>query len=122
MRTLRKGVISWDDPTSADIKSSSSALAIGLQTMAPFILSADATSRQVTVNGVDHGLWTLGDHALVLATNPNYVSATVTLADLGLSNGVGRVTQVFNSGSSVNADGKGLSFNSVGSGGFIVKL
>ncbi len=89
--------------------------------MTPYILSPSATFSQITVRNVDYGLWTVGPNTLILAANMDYSNQTVTLAELGLANGVGRVTQVFDSGSHANSDGKTLSFDSVGSGGFIVK-
>lgn len=89
--------------------------------MTPFIFNPSATFRQVTVNRIDVGLWSLGQDTLVLATNMNYATGSVTLADLGLENGVDRVTQVYNGGSQINASGGGLTFESVGSGGFVVK-
>ncbi|TFK71552.1 hypothetical protein BDN72DRAFT_869928 [Pluteus cervinus] len=115
------GVISWDDPTSTDIKASASTLALALPNMTPYILSPSATFSQITLRDVDYGLWTVGPNTLVLAANMDYSTQTVTLAELGLANGVGRIMQVFDSGSHVNADGRTLSFDSVGSGGFIVK-
>jgi len=113
------GVVSWDDPTSADIKASASLLALSLPKMTPFILNANASFRQVTVNRVDVGLWTVGSETLVLASNMNYATTTVHLTDLGLkSKGT---TQVLDSGAAVNPDKTGFTFESVGSGAFVVK-
>lgn len=112
-------VVSWDDPTTADIKTSASALAHSLSTMKSFILSPAATIRQVTMaSGIDVGLWTVGSETLVLATNMNYVKTSLSLADLRLS---GKVTQVLDSGASVDANGRLLNFGEVGSGGFVVR-
>ncbi|KAJ7125148.1 hypothetical protein C8R44DRAFT_132693 [Mycena epipterygia] len=114
------GVVSWDDPTTADIKASASSLALALVNMKSFILSPAATVRQVTSQSIDVGLWTVGGQTLVLATNIEYKDVSLSLAELHLMGGVGKVKQVFNSGASVSSDGRTLLFGSVGSGGFIV--
>ncbi|KAF8986820.1 hypothetical protein BDQ17DRAFT_1548363 [Cyathus striatus] len=114
------GVVSWDDPTSADIKASASGLALALPKMNPFILNPSATFKQVTTGGVDFGLWTVGSNTLVLGSNIEYVSATIRLQDIGFSATIPKITQVFNSGSQVDPVTFHLSFESVGSGGFIV--
>ncbi|KAF8994884.1 hypothetical protein BDQ17DRAFT_1366275 [Cyathus striatus] len=114
------GVVSWDDPTSADIKASASALALALPKMKPFILNPSATFKQITTGGVDFGLWTVGSDTLVLGSNINYVSAIIKLQDIGFPATISKVTQFFNSGSQVDPAKFHLSFESVGSGGFIV--
>ncbi|KAJ7668688.1 hypothetical protein DFH06DRAFT_1039176 [Mycena polygramma] len=112
------GVVSWDDPTHADVKASASDLAHALADMKSFILSPAATISQVTFpNGIDVGLWTLGSQTLVLATNINYQNLSLSLAELHLT---GTVNRVFDSGASVGSDGRTLHFGSVGSGGFVV--
>ncbi|KAJ7686548.1 hypothetical protein B0H17DRAFT_1160635 [Mycena rosella] len=112
------GVVSWDDPTTADVKASASSLALSLVNMKSFILSPVATIRQVTFqSGIDVGLWTVNGQTLVLATNINAQNLSLALAELHLT---GKVEQVFDSGSSVSSDGRTLSFGSAGSGGFIV--
>ncbi|KAJ6631564.1 hypothetical protein B0H10DRAFT_1866217 [Mycena sp. CBHHK59/15] len=116
------GVVSWDDPTTADIKASASALAHSLATMKSFILSPGATIKQVTTaSGIDVGMWTVNGETLVIATNMNYANVSLALADLALSGGPGKITQVLDSGASVSADGRVLSFGSVGSGGFVLR-
>ncbi|KAF8064328.1 hypothetical protein FPV67DRAFT_215032 [Lyophyllum atratum] len=113
------GVVSWDDPTSPDIKSSASLLALSLPKMTRFILSPAASFRQVTVNRVDIGLWTVGSETLVLASNMNYAAVTIRLTDISLkSKGI---EQVLDSGAVVNHDKTGFTFESVGSGAFVVK-
>nr|GAT56229.1 predicted protein [Mycena chlorophos] len=116
------GVVSWDDPTTADIKASASGLAKALgSTMNAFILSPQASIRQITLaNGVDIGLWTVGSETLVLATNINYENESVSLAQLGLPRGHVDAKQVFASGASLSKDGDTILFGSVGSGGFII--
>ncbi|KAJ7198589.1 hypothetical protein GGX14DRAFT_469929 [Mycena pura] len=116
------GVVSWDDPTTADIKASASSLAHALAgSMNAFILSPAASIRQITLpNGVDVGLWTVGSATLVVATNINNQAMSLSLAQLQLAGGPGTVKQVFNSGSSVSSDGRTLHFDKIGSGAFIV--
>lgn len=116
--------MSWDDPTSTDIKASASLLALSLPKMTPFILNPAATFRQVTVNLVDVGLWTVGGQTLVLAANTNYFDVSLTPKDLGLVLPVGSplisATQVFDSGAHVDPARQHFVFGSVGSGAFIV--
>ncbi|KAH9476841.1 hypothetical protein JR316_0010757 [Psilocybe cubensis] len=116
------GVVSWDDPTTPDIKASASLLAQSLPKMTPFILSPSATFRQITINRVDIGLWTVGPKTLVLATNMNYFSTSVSLQSLGLKpvGPPGSVTQVLDSGARTDAARTQLLFDSVGTGAFIV--
>jgi len=75
--------------------------------------------RQITVNGVDCGLWTVDSQTLVLAANTNYAKEIITLASLGLSTAL-TITQVLDTGSSLTPAQDGFTFTSVGSGGFIV--
>lgn len=67
---------------------------------------------------VDVGLWTLGAQTAVLASNMNYANRAVTLRDLGLT--ATQIVQVFDSDAKANPDGSGFTFESVGSGGFII--
>jgi len=116
------GVVSWDDPTTADIKAFASRLALSLKNFmaTPFILNPAATFKQITTpSRVDFGLWTVNGETLVLGTNMNYANVTVSFKDLGLT--PTGVQQVLDTGSSV-VDGTALKFGSVGSGGFIVKV
>ncbi|KAF8178672.1 hypothetical protein K438DRAFT_1977899 [Mycena galopus ATCC 62051] len=112
------GVTSWDDPTTDDIQASASAMALAMNKMKAFILSPSAAIQQVAFpNGIDVGLWTVGDQTLVLATNMNYENMSISLAELHLS---GTVRQVFDSGASLSSDGRTLDFGSVGSGAWVV--
>lgn len=118
------GVVPWDDPTTTDIKASASSLALALPKLTPFIASPVATFHQILTNDlVDVGMWTVGPETLVLATNTKYNETTIHLPDLEskLFGGRFSVTQVFDSGAKVTSDGKGITFESVGSGGFVVK-
>lgn len=114
------GVVSWDDPTSTDIKASASTLALSLPKMTPFILSPAATFRQVTIRRVDFGLWTVGAETLVLASNMNSATASVTLSELGLLKAA-IASQALNSGATALPGKDGFTFESVGSGAWVVR-
>ena len=86
--------------------------------MTPFIFNHSATFRQITINRVDIGLWIVGAETLVLATNMNYFSVSVSLRALGLEDGM-PITQVLDSGAAIAHSQ--LLFDSVGSGAFMVK-
>jgi len=115
------GVVSWDDPTTPDIKASASLLALSMPKMTPFILNPSATFRQTTIQGVDIGLWTINDtKTLVLATNTNYSPVSVQITSLGLPSGEINVKQVLDTGTKINSDQSNIMFESVGSGAFII--
>jgi hypothetical protein len=109
------GVVAWNDPTTADIKASASALAKALPTMKEYILNPAATFSRAKINRIDVGLWTVGKNTLALATNLNYAQETLNLNSLHAGTGV---KQVFDSGSKAN--GRTVVFESVGSGAFIL--
>ncbi|PBK69336.1 hypothetical protein ARMSODRAFT_956903 [Armillaria solidipes] len=113
------GVVSWDDPTSADIKASASALALSLPKITPFILNPKAKFQQVTTSDfIDVGLWTVGKETLVLATNLDYEEKVLFLAQVGIAEVVAE--QVFDSGASVYVGAFSVILEPVGSAGFIV--
>jgi len=122
------GVVSWDDPTPADIKASASGLATALTSgstpMATFILDSSSTFKQVTTTaGIDTGLWSLNGKTLLLATNMNYENTTLEASELGLGQGFGSdLAEVFCSGacdvSGAKSSGR-IVLGSVGSGGFV---
>ncbi|KAG6890138.1 hypothetical protein C0995_011431 [Termitomyces sp. Mi166 len=112
------GVVSWDDPTTPDIKASASLLAISLSKMAPYIASPNASFRQITLGRVDVGLWSVERETLVLASNMNYENATLLFKDLSLE--PSNIVQLLDSGSATSSDKSGIVFESVGSGAFIV--
>lgn len=87
--------------------------------MTRFILNHTASFRQTTLNRVDVGLWTVGAETLVLATNMNYTKITISLADLGLRSS--HTTQVLDSGAAISDNQRGFTFDSVGSGAFVIK-
>jgi hypothetical protein len=117
--------VSWTDPTTADIKSSASLLALALPSITPFLFSPNTTFTQYTSPGrIDVGLWTDGGKTLVLASNLNYANATLDLAGVPdvpgeISGGGWHTSQVLDSGGVV-LDGTTMEFQSVGSGGFIL--
>ncbi|KIL64609.1 hypothetical protein M378DRAFT_105956 [Amanita muscaria Koide BX008] len=124
------GVVSWNDPTTSEIKAYASLLAKSLKDMTRFIFDPSATFHHVSVLRVDVGMWTVGSETLVLATNLNYEPRNVALKDLGFDISQATVTQVLNSGAVVlgahgsdndmvnrNAE---FSFESTGTGGFII--
>lgn len=113
------GVIPWDDPTTPDIKSSASTLALALPKLTPFILNPASSFRQIlTQSLVDIGIWTVGSQTLVLATNTKYEATSIRFADLGVK---GTVSQALDSGASLSSDARTFSLTPVGSGAFIVK-
>ncbi|KIP02361.1 hypothetical protein PHLGIDRAFT_130785 [Phlebiopsis gigantea 11061_1 CR5-6] len=111
-----RGVVAWNDPTTADIKASAAALAQSLATMKGFILSPQAAFRHFTSGRVDVGLWTVGSKTLLLATNLNYEEATLSLAGVGEAKGK-KAVQVLDSGAAVQGDAVVL--ESTGTGGFV---
>ncbi|KAK0457025.1 uncharacterized protein EV420DRAFT_534866 [Desarmillaria tabescens] len=113
------GVVSWDDPTSADIKASASALALSIPTITSFILDPNVNFQQVTTSdSIDVGLWTVGNKTLVLATNLDYEEKVLFLAQVGIAEEVAE--KVFDSGAQVYIGGFSVILESVGSAGFIV--
>ncbi|KAJ3558919.1 hypothetical protein NM688_g643 [Phlebia brevispora] len=113
------GSLAWDDPTTDDIQSSASALAISFAAMKEFVLNPVASFRHVVQDRVDVGLWTVGAQTLVLATNLNYEETTLSLAKAGV-HAVGMARQVFDSGATLNVHTGTIALSSVGTGGFIL--
>ncbi|KAA1475750.1 hypothetical protein DENSPDRAFT_842586 [Dentipellis sp. KUC8613] len=120
------GVVSWNDPTTPDIKAASSMLALALPTITPFILPAapspPSTFRHViTPSRVDVGVWTLAGEtrSLVLAVNLNYANASIALSDIFGGGGAEQAEKVFEAGAEI-AD-KNIVFRSIGSGAWVVE-
>lgn len=90
------GIIPWTDPTTSDIKSSASAFALSLPSITPFLFASNATITQMTFGNVDVGVWTVGSHTLVMATNLEYNTTSINLRDV-IVPGLGGVKQVFDS-------------------------
>ena len=90
--------------------------------MTRFILNPSATFRQVTIQGVDVGLWEINPtEVLVLATNTNYSPVSIPITYFGLSfNGI-NLEQVLDTGIEIDSDRANIIFESVGSGAFIIK-
>jgi hypothetical protein len=114
-----KAVIPWTDPTSDDIKASFSALALSIPTLKKYILAAGAVFQSYSVNRIDVGLWTVGNETLLLATNLNYNAYSLDLSNLPSRLGSSKsVTPVLDSGAEYS--GTHITFESVGSGAFIL--
>ncbi|VDB87163.1 unnamed protein product [Peniophora sp. CBMAI 1063] len=118
------GVVSWNDPTTPDIKASSSALAKALPAMVPdFILSPKSTyTHVITDDRLDLGVWTREDtsSALVLAANLDYFNASVSFDTVFGNATVEGTKTVFDGGAT--ADGESITFGSVASGAWIFTL
>ena len=113
--------MSWADPTTADIKSSASQLALVLPFITPFLFSPNAIYLQYTSpQRIDVGTWTNGGMTLVLAANMNYANESLDLVGIPGVPGKGwHVNQILNSSGAV-VDGSTIVFQSVGSGAFIL--
>lgn len=91
--------------------------------MTPFILSVNASFRQITLDQVDIGLWTVDGQTLVLGANMDNSPSTVDFSQLGLPN-VGSsdgVNQVLDSGATADVTGNKFTFDGTGSGAWVVK-
>jgi hypothetical protein len=114
--TFAIGVVSWNDPTTTDIKTFASLLATALPSFNPFLFSHTATVYRLVVDRVDICTWTVpGTGVLVIATNLNYRTATVSLKDIGIKSSTGK--QVFDSGARLQS--ASVVLDSVGSGAFV---
>ncbi|KAI0031802.1 hypothetical protein K488DRAFT_71145 [Vararia minispora EC-137] len=121
------GVVSWNDPTPADIKASASTLARAAPVLAQHILSPSSTfAHVVTADRLDIGVWVSSNSktALLLGANLNYGSASVSLADVlataGLAPALGGVSTVFDGGAYI--EGGAIAFGSVQSGAWVVPV
>jgi hypothetical protein len=121
--TFAAGVISWDDPTTPDIKAAASKLGSAVPQLSPYILNPTAVFRHVkTSTRVDLGLWQVAStrKTLVLGCNLNYSPQTVSWKELGIRPiGLASTEAVLVNGAMVASDGTGLQFDSVGCGGWI---
>jgi hypothetical protein len=123
------GAVSWNDPTTPEIKLSASILASSIPALTPFIASPHAKFSHTTVRapgssslGVDIGMWTVNSQTLVLAANMDYAPATVSLSKLGLGAGVKVVREVLGGAGATGAMGAmKVSFGSVASGAWVVE-
>jgi len=124
-----KGSISWNDPTTLDIKASASAFASALPELTPFLLSSQLTqppvnfTHIVTPNRLDFGVWAAADGTtLVIGANLNNATTTISVsevvsaANLSVA-ALGIPRMVLNGGSSI--DYSYIGFNNLGSGAWI---
>lgn len=112
---LSNGTVSWDDPTTPDIKAFASLLALSMS-------NPSVTFRQTTIQGVDVGFWNINQaETLVLATNTNYSPVSVQITYLGLPSRAINVEQVLDTGAKIDSDRANILFESVGSGAFIIE-
>jgi len=124
-----KGSISWNDPTTPDIKASASAFASALPELTPFLLSSPLTrppvkfTHVVTPDRLDFGVWASANgKTLVMGTNLNNVTANIPLGEVasaaGLSvDSLGCPRSVLNGGASM--DDFEIWFDKLGSGAWI---
>ena len=84
-----RGSVSWNDPTTADIKANASAFALALPDLTPFLLSSPLSeppvhfTHVVTPHRLDFGVWASTDgRTLVMGTNLNNFTASVTLGEI----------------------------------------
>lgn len=111
------GVVPWDDPTPADIKSAASAFALSLPKITPYLFNPVSVHTAYVIGAASVATWKTGVETFVLATNTNYVNQTVSWEALYLE-GAG-VTTVFVSGVAETVRG-GFTLGPVGSGAFVV--
>ena len=120
---LSKGVMAWTDPTTPDIKSYASLLALSIPNMTSFIFNPSATFRHTTIQGVDIGLWEVNaTETLVLATSTKYSPTSIAIANLGLSSSEINVRQLLDTGTKFDSGAKNISFEPVGSGAFVLRI
>jgi len=124
-----KGSVSWDDPTTPDIKASASAFASALPELTPFLLSSPLSqppvnfTHVVTPDRLDFGVWAAADgRTLVIGANLNNASATISVSEvLSAANisaaALGIPRMVLNGGSSI--DFSFVGFGNLGSGAWI---
>ena len=84
-----RGSVSWDDPTTADIKAAASAFASALPELTPFVLSSSLSqppvhfARIITPDRLDIGVWAAAEGTtLVIAANLNYFAVDITLGEV----------------------------------------
>lgn len=111
------GVVPWDDPTPAYIKTSASAFALSLPKITPYLFNPASVRTAYVIGGVSVATWRADAGTLVLATNTNYVNQTVSWKALDLT-GAGATT-LFVSGAAEMIQ-SGFTLGPVGSGAFVV--
>jgi hypothetical protein len=129
VNTGAKGSVSWDDPTTPDIKASASAFASALPELTPLLLSSPLSdppvnfTHVVTHDRLDFGVWASADgRTLLIGANLNNataavsVSEVVSVANLSVA-ALGVPRMVMNGGSSI--DFSYVGFDNLGSGAWI---
>ncbi|KAI9459376.1 hypothetical protein HD554DRAFT_1621665 [Boletus coccyginus] len=112
------GIVPWNDPTSADIKNSSSAFALSLPNITPFLFDPASVRTAYVVGGASVATWNAGAQTLVFAANTNYANQTVIGWETLYLEGVGATT-VFESGVVQTVYG-GFTLGPVSSAAFVV--
>jgi hypothetical protein len=124
-----KGSVSWNDPTTPEIKASASAFAKALPELTPFLLSSQLTyppvnfTHIVTPDRLDFGVWASADgRALVIGANLNNATASIPASEVispaKLSvTGLGSPRVVLDGGSRI--DDLQIWFDNLGSGAWI---
>ncbi len=87
------------DPNPPDIKDAATSLAKSLPTIKTFIFDSTASFSGSTTSRVDVGLWTVGERKLLMATNMNNATQSISLGDV-FPRGA-KATEVLNSGGSL---------------------
>ena len=84
-----RGSVSWNDPTTPDIKANASAFALALPELTPYLLSSPLSQPPVRFTHVvmplrlDFGVWASADgKTLVMGSNLNNFTASVTLGEI----------------------------------------
>jgi hypothetical protein len=108
------GILSWQDPTTPDIKSSASLLALALPKMTPALFNPATTFNGYTQYSLDIGVWTSNSSYLVVAVNLASSSATLDLSTFPS----GDRTQVILTG--VTEDGSTATFDGSGSAAWLI--
>ncbi|KAI0263205.1 hypothetical protein BC834DRAFT_971486 [Gloeopeniophorella convolvens] len=84
-----RGSVSWNDPTTPDIKAAASSFARALPVLTPFVLSSPLSSSPVhfthviTPGRLDIGVWAGADgRTLVMGSNLNYFAASIPISEV----------------------------------------
>ena len=94
-------IVPWDDPTSSDIVTASSALAAAVPQFLPFLTAPNVTFTPFRQENVDVAFWTRGDQTLLMAANAN--PSNVSLVLQGVTDGT--VKEILNGGADLVAQG-----------------
>lgn len=126
-----RGSVSWNDPTTADIKANASAFALALPDLTPFLLSSPLSqpavrfTHVVTSHRLDFGMWASADgRTLVMGANLNNFMANVTLGEIfSAANQTGSVSgsrrMVLDGGGRIIGSQQQVMFGNVQSGAWI---